>query len=110
MEEERFTRKLGESRFPIRAAQFCLSQAELSAGDLDSIVFYQKPLRRFERVLVSLVSTFPASASCFSQDMFLWLGDRLWLKGRIAGELAVDPSRVEFCAHHRGLLTDILRT
>ena len=101
VEEERFTRKLGEARFPIRAAQFCLGQAGISAVDLDSVVFYQKPLRRFERTLASLLGAFPASARCFSKDMFLWLGDRLWLKGRIAGELGVKPERVEFCSHHQ---------
>jgi len=72
--EERFTRKLGESRFPIRAAQFCLSEAGLSAVELDAVVFYQKPLRRFERTLASLIGSFPASARCFSNQMFLWLG------------------------------------
>lgn len=100
LEEERFTRKLGESRFPIRAAQFCLASAGISAVELDAVVFYQKPLRRFERTLASLIGSFPRSANCFSKQMFSWLGERLWVKGRIAGELGVDPSRVHFCAHH----------
>lgn len=100
IEEERFTRKLGESRFPIRAAQFCLGEAGISAVELDSVVFYQKPLRRFERTLANLIGSFPQSARCFSNQMFLWLGERLWTKGHIAGELGVDPSRVQFTTHH----------
>jgi len=102
-EEERFSRMRGDSRFPLRAVRFCLEQAGLQAADLDAVVFYQKPLRRFERTLLSQLRGFPRSAKSFSREMFLWLGDRLWLKGRIASELGLAPERVSFASHHESL-------
>lgn len=102
-EEERISRKRGDPRFPLRAARCCMDHAGLQAADLDAVVFYQKPLRRFERTLLSQLRGFPHSARSFSREMFLWLGDRLWLKGRIAGELGVPPERVAFVAQHEAL-------
>src|SRR5262245_1483485 len=88
-QEERFTRKRHDSAFPRRAARFCLDRAGLSSADVDRVVFYEKPLRKFERTLASQLRAFPRSSKTFTQGMFLWLGDRLWLKGRIAEELVV---------------------
>jgi carbamoyltransferase len=101
IEEERFTRKRGEAGFPVRAARFCLERAGLTSADLDQVVFYEKPLRRFERTLLCQVAAFPSSARCFASEMFLWLGDRLWLRGRIAEELGIDPARVGFSSRHQ---------
>ncbi|MFT5151853.1 MAG: carbamoyltransferase, partial [Planctomycetota bacterium] len=62
--------------------------------------FYEKPLRKFERELASLITSFPKSASAFSSGMFLWLGDRLWLKNRIVDELELDsPDKISFTEH-----------
>ena len=55
------------------------------------IVFYEKPLRKFERLLASQLRAFPRSAGPFARSMFLWLGDRLWTKNRIASMLEVEP-------------------
>ena len=102
-EEERFSRKRGDPQFPMRAIRFCLEQGGLQAADLDAVVFYQKPLRRFERTLLTQLRGFPRSAKTFSREMFLWLGDRLWLKGRIAGDLGVPAERIVFAAQHDAL-------
>ena len=50
-QEERFTRKKHDPGFPLNAARFCLDDAGLSVGDLDAVVFYDKPLLKFERLL-----------------------------------------------------------
>jgi carbamoyltransferase len=97
--EERFTRKRRDSAFPRRAARFCLDRAGIDARDLDRVVFYEKPLRKFERLLVMQLQAFPRSSRVFARSMFTWLGDRLWLKSRIAEELAVEAAKVVFVEH-----------
>ena len=97
--EERFTRKLGDGGFPWRSARSCLQRERIHARDLDRVVFYEKPLRKFERLLASQLRAFPRSAGPFARTMFLWLGDRLWTKNRIASMLEVDPERIAFVHH-----------
>ncbi len=97
--EERFTRKRRDSAFPRRAARFCLDRAGIDARDLDRVVFYEKPLRKFERLLVMQLQAFPRSSRMFARSMFTWLGDRLWLKNRLVEELAVEPGKVAFVEH-----------
>lgn len=98
--EERFSGLRRDSSFPRRSVRFCLRQGGLDAAGLDYVAFHEKPLRVFERVLVSQLRGFPRSARTFSRAMFLWLGDRLWIKDRIATELGVPPDRVLFVEHH----------
>ena len=100
-QEERFSRHKHDASFPRRAIRYCLREARIHARDLDYVVFYEKPLRRFERILATQLQAFPRSAKAFSKAMFLWLGDRLWLKNRIASELGIDPSRILFTEHHQ---------
>jgi len=99
-QEERFTRVPRDPSFPRRALRCCLREGGVAAAELDWVVFHEKPLRRFERVLASQLRGFPRSAGGFSRSMFSWLGDRLWLKNRIATELGIAPSRVLFGEHH----------
>lgn len=100
VQEDRYTKRLQDESFPIRAIRACLSQGGLQVRDLDKIVFYEKPLRKFERELASTITSFPRSARAFSSGMFLWLGDRLWLKNRIVDELELyDPSKICFTEH-----------
>ena len=100
-QEEHFTGKLGEWSFPRRAIRSCLDEAGVQARDLDRIVFYEKPLRKFERILAMQLGAFPRSAKTFSSSMFLWLGDRLWMKNRIIEELEVPDERISFVEHQR---------
>ena len=100
-QEERFTRIPRDASFPRRAIRACLRIGRVEARALDWVVFQEKPLRRFERVLASQLRAFPRSAGSFASATFLWLGDRLWLRGRIASELGVPPERVLFTEHHQ---------
>lgn len=100
-QEERFTGKLGDWGFPRRSIRACLDEAGISAQDLDRVVFYEKPLRKFERVLAMQLGAFPRSSKTFANGMFLWLGDRLWMKNRILDELEVAGSSVAFVEHQR---------
>ena len=98
--EEHFSKKRLDSTFPTRAARFCLQRAGLQGRDLDRLVFYEKPLRKFERLVASQLRAFPRSSRPFSKAMFLWLGDRLWLKNRLAEEIGVELGKVRFTEHH----------
>jgi carbamoyltransferase len=99
-QEERFTRVARDPSFPRRAVRACLREGGIEAQALDWVVFHEKPLRRFERVLASQLRGFPRSGGSFARSMFTWLGDRLWLKNRIASELSVPLERVLFASHH----------
>ena len=79
-QEERFTRKKHDPGFPALAVRYCLAQAGLSATDLDYIVFYEKPLRKFERLLSTAVSCAPAGLTSFLKSMPLWLKEKLHMR------------------------------
>ena len=86
-QEERFTRKKNDSGFPIMAAQYCLKEARLSIDQLDAVVFYDKPLLKFERLLETYYAFSPKGFSSFLQAIPVWLRDKLFLKNLIRKEL-----------------------
>jgi carbamoyltransferase len=99
-EEERFSRIKHDPSLPVRAARYCLEEAGLGIDDIDLCVFYEKPLRKFERLLTTSLGTFPRGGGGFVRGLRKWLGGRLWLKGEIAAELGIDPVRIRFVEHH----------
>src|SRR5712664_4285308 len=82
-EEERFTRKKHDYSFPANAIQFCLDRGGIRAQDLDQIAFFEKPFIKFERLLFSLLQTFPSSWHVFKDSMMSWLTETLWVKTHI---------------------------
>jgi carbamoyltransferase len=78
-EEERFSRRKHDSGFPEHAIRFCLEQAGIPPEELDYVVFYEKPMPKFERVLTSIFSTWPRSYKSFREAMILWLNEKLWM-------------------------------
>lgn len=99
-QEERFSRVKHDAELPRRAAAWCLEQAGITAAQLDYLVFYEKPLRKFERILATSVATFPRSWGAFPRQMRAWLGDKLWLRTNLCAAFGVRPDRVLFCEHH----------
>lgn len=99
-QEERFTRQKHDARLPVRATAHCLETAGVEAGDLDYVVFYEKPLRKFERLLVTVLAVFPRGRRFFSACMRKWLGLRLWQRRDIAQQLGVAESKILFSEHH----------
>ncbi len=99
-EEERFTRIKHDPEFPTRAIEFCLRQGGVRPEELDWVVFYEKPFRKFERILLSTLGTFPRSFGVFRESMMKWLSHKLWVKGLIARRLGIPPERVLFSEHH----------
>src|SRR3989344_3766765 len=98
--EERFSRKKHDSEFPKLAAEFCLSKAGIQAQDLDFAVFYEKPFWKFQRILISTLSTYPEAIRLFPKAMVTWLSDKLWVRSIISEELKIDPKKVLFVPHH----------
>ena len=99
-EEERFSRVKHDYGFPRHAIEFCLKQAGIAAGDLDYVVFYEKPLVKFERILTTAVGTFPSSARAFSEAMVTWFDEKLWVRSLLMKHLGLPASKVLFADHH----------
>lgn len=98
--EERFSRRKHDNRMPIQAISFCLRQAGITVNDLDYVVFYEKPLHKFERILQTTLNTFPKSAGVWREAIFAWMGEKLWAKNIIVNRLGIDPNKLLFCDHH----------
>lgn len=100
-EEERFSRIKHDNGFPKSAIEFCLQSAGIVDDDLDYVVFYEKPLVKFERILLSTISNFPRSLSFFRNSMHEWLTKKLWIKSAISEKLNLDnPNKILFSDHH----------
>ena len=98
--EERFSRKKHDNGFPQLAAEFCLEQAQITASELDYVVFYEKPLVKFERILQTSLNTFPRSSGLWREAMLTWLTDKLWVRSHVARGIGVPYDKVLFCDHH----------
>ena len=107
-QEERFTRKKHDARFPAAAAAWCLDWADIKLTDVDQVVFYDKPLIKFERLLETYVACVPKGFSSFLSAMPVWLKEKLYLKSVLKKELTAlgscdkkDLPRLLFSGHHQ---------
>ena len=98
--EERFTRKRHDAAIPRHAVAYCLREAGLSIGDVDYLVFYDKPLIKFERILMTYLATFPRSLPSFAKSIPIWLKEKLWIPRAIGKELGYE-GEVLFAEHHQ---------
>jgi carbamoyltransferase len=105
-QEERFTRKKFDARYPRHAINYCLSAGGIKLNDIDLVVFYDKPFIKFERLLETYLSLSPQGFTSFRMALPLWLREKLFQKSLLAGELkAIEPNfdwddRLRFCEHH----------
>ncbi len=99
-EEERFSRIKHDSGYPRLAIDFCLKTAGISGADLDYVVFYEKPLVKFERILTSTLGSFPKSWRTFNEAMITWLNDKLWIRSQLAQQIGIPSEKVLFVEHH----------
>lgn len=107
-QEERFSRKKHDPGFPGKAIHSCLSQGGISLSDLDEIVFYDKPLLKFERLLETYLAYAPKGFFSFITAMPVWLKEKLYLKTLLRKELAAlagckvkDLPPLRFAEHHQ---------
>ncbi len=87
-QEERFSRKKHDPGFPTQAIQYCLEEAGCFIDDLDAVVFYDKPLLKFERILETFYAVAPKGRASFVAGMPVWLKEKLFLKKLIRTELS----------------------
>ncbi|MEH2351141.1 MAG: carbamoyltransferase [Nostoc sp.] len=87
-QEERFSRKKHDARFPKGAIAYCLKQAGIGLSEVDQIVFYDKPLVKFERLLETYLAYAPKGLGSFIAAMPVWLKEKLYLKTLLKKELA----------------------
>ncbi|MBF0206896.1 MAG: carbamoyltransferase [Oligoflexia bacterium] len=100
-QEERFTRKKHDHAFPNNAINYCLSEAKISSNDLDYVVFYDRPLVKFERLLETYLRFAPRGIKSFLQAMPLWIKQKLWIPQTIQKELGLSEEKnILFCDHH----------
>lgn len=86
-QEERFTRKKNDPDFPSHAIASCLRQGNLTCSELDAVVFYDKPILKFARILETYLTVAPRGWKTFPTVMSNWLGEKLDLRGNIRKEL-----------------------
>ena len=87
-QEERFTRKKHDASFPAGAIAYCLDEAGIQLNDVEHIIFYDKPLIKFERLLETYLSFVPRGFRSFIAAMPIWLKEKLFLKSTLKKELA----------------------
>ncbi|MDD2688664.1 MAG: carbamoyltransferase [Candidatus Omnitrophica bacterium] len=99
VQEERFTRNKHDFNFPINSINWCLREGQITAKDLDFIVFYDKPFIKFERILETALSFAPSGIRQFVQALPLWLKQKLWIPELIRKELNYE-GKILFTEHH----------
>ena len=105
-QEERFTRRKHDERFPGHASRYCLEFAGLQLPDLDAVVFYDKPFLKFERLLETYLACAPHGLRSFVAAMPVWIKEKLFLKSELrrqlrslpGGKVALPP--LLFSEHH----------
>ena len=105
-QEERFTRKKHDSRFPENAVRYCLREAGVTGGDVDRVAYYEKPFVKFDRLLETYIAFAPKGFKSFSKAMPLWVNEKLFQRDLIRKELEkIDPALAQeakllFSEHH----------
>ncbi len=87
-QEERFTRRKHDHRFPANAVRYCLAEAGLTTDTLDYVAFYDKPLLKFERLLETYLDYAPMGFPSFLKAMPAWMKEKLWMSDLVGAEMA----------------------
>ena len=105
-QEERFSRKKHDYRYPYNAVQYVLSEAKLKLSQINHIVFYEKPFLKFERLLETYLAFAPSGFKSFSLSMPIWLREKLFQKKYLFDNLKEhddhfnDIDKINFSEHH----------
>ena len=101
VQEERLSRRKNDAAFPLSAIEWCLDRAGLEPETLDAVVFYERPMLKFERILTCALRAFPRSWRIFPKAMKNSLGEKVWVRGIISSHLGVPAKKVLFAEHHQ---------
>jgi carbamoyltransferase len=99
-QEERFTRLKGDARFPEHAARYCLAEAGITPSELDAVVFYEKPLLKFERLLETYLDLAPRGLGSFRRAAPLWMRERLYIERDLRAGLGDYGGKILYTEHH----------
>ena len=105
-QEERFSRKKHDERYPVNAVNYVLEEANLKLCEIDHIVFFEKPFLKFERLLETYLAFAPKGFKSFSLSMPIWLREKLFQKKFLFDNLKQhdenfkDISKIKFSEHH----------
>jgi carbamoyltransferase len=100
VQEERLSRHKNDATFPASAIEWCLQQASVEPADLDAVVFYERSMLKFERILTCALRAFPRSWRSFPNAMKNSLGEKVWVRGIISSHLDVPREKILFTRHH----------
>ena len=100
IEEEKLSRIKHDYNFPENAIQFCLNEAKIQSSELDYVVFYEKPFIKFERIIKTVIWSFPKTFNLFQESMKNWLFDKLWIRNVIQNTLDITKEKIMFSNHH----------
>lgn len=98
-QEERFSRVKHDFRFPQHAVAYCLAEGGLRGEELDLVVFYDKPLQKFERILESYLAYAPRGVRSFRRTIPVWLKQKFWMDEFIRGHLGY-RGKIFYPEHH----------
>lgn len=101
VQEERLSRHKGDSTFPLQAIESCLQHAGIEPDQLDAVVFYERPMLKFDRILTCALRAYPRSWRAFPKAMKNSLGEKVWMRGIISSHLGVPGRKVLFTEHHQ---------
>jgi carbamoyltransferase len=103
-QEERFTRRKHDAGFPVHAVRYCLAEGGIQDSELDAVVFYDKPLTKFGRILKTYFSVAPRGLRSFLMAVPLWLREKLWIPAEIEEALQLAGAgrhgKLYFTEHH----------
>jgi carbamoyltransferase len=100
VQEERLSRHKNDPSFPLAAIEWCLDDAGIDPEELDAVVFYERSMLKFERILTCALRAFPRSWRAFPHAIKNSLGEKVWVRGIIASHLGVPRSKTLFTSHH----------
>jgi len=100
VQEERLSRRKNDAAFPVGAIAWCLDRAGLDPANLDAVVFYERSMQKFERILTCTLRAFPYSWRAFPSAMKSSLGEKVWVRGIISSYLGVPRHKILFTGHH----------
>src|ERR1051326_6575414 len=101
VQEERLSRRKNDAAFPLGAIEWCLDSAGVAPESLDAVVFYERPMLKFDRILTCALRAFPRSWRMFPQAMKNALGEKVWVRGIISSHLGIPARKVLFTEHHQ---------
>ena len=100
VQEERLSRHKNDAGFPMNAIEWCLDSASLEPHDLDAVVFYERPMLKFDRILTTALRAFPHSRKWFPHAIKNALGVKVWVRGIISSQLGIAREKILFTDHH----------